>query len=165
MSIVGKAESVIEGQMMRFFYNNIGVCWFGKIGVPVELLVQALNAAVGETFSVDEIRTISMRCANLRRAFNIRHGLRPEDDTLSHRLLEPPPDGASKGSVIQIKPMVSEDYQRMGWDEKTGKPLIKTLKALGLEDIISDSLEILRIIESYSLYLIRNVSERTGYLS
>lgn len=138
MSIEGKAQAVIDGQKTRFFYNNSGICWFGTVGVPVELMVQAFNAAVGEKFSVDEIQKISLRCANLRRAFNIRHGLRPEDDTLSPRLLEPPPDGPSKGSIIQIKPMVLEYYQRMGWDEKTGKPLIKTLKTLGLEEVISD---------------------------
>lgn len=138
MSIEGKAKAVREGQQTRFFYNNIGVCWFGTTGAPFELIVDALNAAVGEKFSIEETKKISLRCANLRRAFNIRHGLTPEDDTLSPRLLEPPPDGPSKGSVIQIKPMVLEYYQRMGWDEKTGKPLITTLKALGLEDVISD---------------------------
>jgi aldehyde:ferredoxin oxidoreductase len=138
MSIEGKAQAVIEGQQNRFFYNNVGLCWFGTSGVPNDLILQALNAAVGKQFSIEESRKISLRCANLRRAFNIRHGMTPEDDTLSPRLLEPPPDGPSKGSVVQIKPMVAEYYQRMGWDEKTGKPLIPTLKALGLEDLISD---------------------------
>lgn len=137
MSIERKANAVIEGQKIRFFYNNIGVCWFGTTGVTLELIVQTLNAAVGEKFSIEKMKEISLRCANLRRAFNIRHGLRPEDDTLSPRLLEPPPDGPSKGSIVLIKPMVSEYYQLMGWDEKTGKPLIKTLKNLGLEDVIS----------------------------
>jgi aldehyde:ferredoxin oxidoreductase len=93
---------------------------------------------IGERFSVDEVRTISLRCFNLRRAFNIRHGLRSEDDTLPAKLLEPLPDGPSKGSVIQTKPMVREYYERMGWDEKTGKPFIRTLRTLGLEDVISD---------------------------
>jgi aldehyde:ferredoxin oxidoreductase len=138
MSTKGKAEAVIEGQKTRFFYNNVGLCWFGTTGVPLDLIVQALNAAVGENFSIDEIKKISLRCANLRRAFNIRHGLTPEDDTLSPRLLEPPPDGPSEGSRIQIRPMVREYYQKMGWDEKTGKPSVKTLQILGLEDLISD---------------------------
>lgn len=138
MSIDGKANAVIEGQKIRCFFNNIGVCWFGTTGISLDLIVQALNAACGEKFSFDEIKKISLRCINIRRAFNIRHGLCPEDDALSLRLLEPPPDGPSQGSIINIKPMVREYYQRMGWDEKTGKPLIKTLKALELEDVISD---------------------------
>lgn len=138
MSTEGKAKAVIAGQATRFFCNNVGVCWFGTVGVPLDLLIQALNAAVGGEFSVDEIKRISLRCTNLRRAFNIRHGLVPEDDTLSPRLLEAPPDGGSKGSVVQIKPMVREYYQRMGWDEKTGKPRIGTLRALGLENVIPE---------------------------
>ena len=101
-------------------------------------MVEALDAAVGEKFSVDEIQKISSRCANLRRAFNIRHGLRPEDDTISRRLLEPLPDGPSKGSIIQIKPMALEYYQKIDWDEKTGKPLIKTVKILRVEEVTSD---------------------------
>jgi aldehyde:ferredoxin oxidoreductase len=138
MSTRGKADAVIKGQQIRSFHNNIGVCWFGTTGVPHELVVQTLNAAVGENFSIHEINEISSRCINLRRAFNIRHGLRPEDDTLSARLLEPPPDGPSKGSIVRIKPMVKEYYRKMGWDEKTGKPLIRTLRSLGLEEVISD---------------------------
>jgi aldehyde:ferredoxin oxidoreductase len=114
----------------RFFYNNLGLCWFGAIGTPLDLLIQALNSAVGEKFSIEEVKKVSFRCANLRRAFNLRHGLTPEDDTLSPRLLEPPPDGPSMGSIVQIKPMVRDYYQRMGWDEKTGKPLISTLRSL-----------------------------------
>jgi len=138
MSTEGKAKAVVEGQQNRFFYNNLGLCWFGAIGVSLDLLVQALNAAVGGKFSIEEVKKVSLRCANLRRAFNLRHGLTPEDDTLSPRLLEPPPDGPSTGSIVQIKPMVREYYQRMGWDEKTGKPLISTLRGLGLEEVISD---------------------------
>jgi len=138
MSIEGKAQAVINGQQTRFFFNNVGLCWFGTTGVSTELTVRALNAAVGEAFSLDEIKTISLRCLNLRRAFNIRHGLKAEDDTLSPRLLEPPPDGPSQGSAIQIRPMVREYYQRLGWDEKTGKPLISTLESLGLEALIPD---------------------------
>lgn len=129
---------MIEGQKARFSYDNIGLCWFGTIGASLELIAQALSAAVGQSFSVSEIKKVSLRCANRRRAFDIRHGLKPEDDTLSPRLLDPPPDGPSKGIVIRIKPMIHEYYQLMGWDEKSGKPSIKTLKDLGLEDLIPD---------------------------
>jgi len=64
--------------------------------------------------------------------------LKPEDDTLSARLLEAPPDGAAKGSKIKIKPMVRDYYRCMGWDEKTGRPYRSTLKELGLEDVSKD---------------------------
>jgi aldehyde:ferredoxin oxidoreductase len=138
MSTRGKAAAVIEGQLGRFFYNNAGLCWFGTTGVPLALIIQALNAAVGGEFNIEGIKEISLRCAHLRRAFNLRHGLTPDDDCLSFRLLEAPVDGPSKGSAIEIRPMVREYYQRMGWDEKTGKPLIRTLKASGLENLIPD---------------------------
>jgi len=137
MSIEGKAQAVIEGQQNDFSTIMLASVWFGTSGVPNDLILQALNAAVGKQFSIEESRKISLRCANLRRAFNIQHGMTPEDDTLSPRLLEPPPDGLPR-AVWFKSTMVAEYYQRMGWDEKTGKPLIPTLKALGLEDLISD---------------------------
>jgi aldehyde:ferredoxin oxidoreductase len=34
--------------------------------------------------------------------------------------------------------MVNQYYQLMGWDEKTGKPLRKTLKRFGLDDVAGD---------------------------
>lgn len=100
--------------------------------------METLSAALGYDFSVEEVKKISMRCVNLRRVFNLRHGLKPEDDTLSPRLLEAPPDGGAKGSKIKIKHMVLDYYRCMGWDEKTGKPYRRTLKDLGLEDVIKD---------------------------
>jgi len=133
-----KGEAVMEGQKIRCFLNNVGVCWFGTVGVPIDVVADTVSAVLGYDLSVEEAKKISMRCVNLRRVFNIRHGLKPEDDTLSPRLLEPPPDGGAKGSVIRIKPMVDDYYRCMGWDEKTGKPYRDTLRELGLEDAIKD---------------------------
>ncbi len=133
-----KGKAVMEGQKVRCFFNNIGICWFGTVGVPLEVIVDTLSAVLGYDLSVDQVKKISMRCVNLRRAFNLRHGLKPEDDTLSPRLLEPPPDGGAKGSKINIKAMVRDYYRCMGWDEKTGKPYRGILKELGLEEVIKD---------------------------
>jgi aldehyde:ferredoxin oxidoreductase len=137
-SVEKKGEAVMEGQKVRCIFNNIGVCHFGTLGVPLEVIVNTLSAALGYDISVEEVKKISMRCVNLRRAFNLRHGLKPEHDTLSARLLEAPPDGAAKGSKIKIKPMVRDYYRCMGWDEKTGKPYRSTLKELGLENVLKD---------------------------
>ncbi len=80
-----------------------------------------------------------MRIINLRRAFNIRHGLVPEDGTLPLRYtLELPPDRGAQGSVVLIKPMAYDYYKLMGWDLKTGKLYRRTLIDLGLEDVDKD---------------------------
>ncbi len=78
---------------------------------------------------------------HLERAFNFRHGLRPEDDLeVAKRVIEAPPDGRAAGISIgpHLKGMVEEYYRLMGWDPKTGKPFISTLKGVGLDDVVKD---------------------------
>ena len=78
---------------------------------------------------------------NLERAFNIRHGLTPEDDyNVSPRLLEAPKDGRAAGKPVEpyMRGMIDEYYRLMGWDIKTGKPLQETLERLGLNDVARD---------------------------
>ena len=138
-SIEGKALAVKQGQMARFFCNNLGICAFGMAGVPTELITKTFSAVVGFDFTPADAEKNAMRAANIRRAFNIRNGLTPDDDTLPHRYVaEPLDEGGAKGSAINIKPMVREYYELMGWDHKTGKPFRKTLEELGLENVARD---------------------------
>jgi aldehyde:ferredoxin oxidoreductase len=138
-STEGKAKVVKTGQEFRCFINTLGVCSFGAGGVSLPLVAETVSAATGLDIDANGASAIAMRLVNLRRAFSIRHGLKPEDDTLPYRyILDPPPDGGSQGRVVPIKPMVYEYYNLMGWDLKTGKPYRKTLKELGLEDVAED---------------------------
>jgi len=84
---------------------------------------------------------IGERIMNLERVFNIRHGLVPSDDIdIGPRILEPVPGGPAKGTTIKpyLKRMVSEYYQLMGWDLKTGKPYRGTLERLNLGNLVND---------------------------
>ncbi len=139
LSTEGQAALVKMAQQWRCFLNTLGICHFGTTGVTPDIILKALSAATGVALSLEDSRKIALRLINLRRSFNIRHGLVPEDDTLPYRYLyEPVTDGGAKGSTVPIKPMVYEYYNIMGWDRKTGKPYKRTLAELGLEDIAKD---------------------------
>ncbi len=139
MSVDGKAKLVKNGQEAKIFLNTLGCCSYGSIGVSLDLMVETVNAVTGLGITVQEAMKIGRRIINLRRAFNLRNGLTPADDTLPVRYTnDPPPDGGSKGSRINIKPMVRDYYKLMGWDEKTGKPYRSTLEQLDLADVASD---------------------------
>ena len=89
----------------------------------------------------EELREVGERTMHLERAFNVRHGLKPEDDwTVPERLVSAPDGGPGKG--LSIKPylegMVKEHHKLMDWDAKTGKPSRATLKRVGLEDVVKD---------------------------
>jgi len=120
-----------------------GTCWFAAYGVPevIELSALSVGAVTGWDFTREEAMLVGERVANLERVFNVRLGLTPEDDyNICQRLLDPPPSGRAKGKSIApyLRGMVMEYYRLMGWDEKTGKPWVSTLKRLGLEDCIAD---------------------------
>ena len=91
-------------------------------------------------FYHEEARTMGLRAVNLLRAFNVRVGITREMDRPSARYGSTPVDGPSKGIGIQPhwEDMVTNYYRLLGWDVKTGKPLQKTLKALGIENVIED---------------------------
>jgi len=137
--VKGKGAAVRAGQIPRLFATNMGVCIYGTFGVPMDLQCRTIAAAIGMDFTPEDAAKNVMRYLNLSRAFNIRNGLVPEDDTLSYRYTDdPPPDGGAKGSAINIKPMVREYYDEMGWDHKTGKPYRRTLEDLDLADVARD---------------------------
>jgi aldehyde:ferredoxin oxidoreductase len=85
------------------------------------------------------VLTIGERIINVERAFNVREGIRREDDTLPRRFLEEPlPFEPGKGQVHRLEPMLDDYYRLRGWDKKTGIPTVKKLEDLGLEDMIPD---------------------------
>jgi len=103
----------------------------------LQVNADALKAATGWHYTADELRDVGERAMQLERAFNIRHGLTPEDDwNVPDRLIVAPVDGPGKGMAIKdhLKGMILEYYRLMGWDLKTGKPYRDTLIRLGLDD-------------------------------
>ena len=69
------------------------------------------------------------------RAVALRCGLTPDLEYPSKRYGSTPQDGPAKGQSVgaQWEKMVDTWYAEVGYDRKTGKPLPKTLKALGLD--------------------------------
>ncbi|MBI2831145.1 MAG: hypothetical protein HYX79_02695 [Chloroflexi bacterium] len=121
------------------FYNSVGVCIFCTKPYP-KLLAQMVAAATGWDFTLAEAFEAGRRTVNLLRAFNIRHGLTPDQEVPSTRYGSAPVDGPAKGKAMMPhwEFMQRNYYEKMGWDSKTGKPLPETLEKFGLEYAISD---------------------------
>ncbi|MDO8569160.1 MAG: aldehyde ferredoxin oxidoreductase C-terminal domain-containing protein, partial [Dehalococcoidales bacterium] len=129
--------------IQKFFNDCAGFCMFITWGCEdvLQLTADTLAAATGQSYSREELLEIGERVMQLERAFNVRHGLKPEDDwTVPERLIEAPADGPAKGISIKpyLKGMVKEYHKLMGWDEKTGKPWRSTLERVGLDDVAKD---------------------------
>ena len=133
---VVKYNAQLNGR--RVFEDCLGLCRFQAD--DINLTVLALSAATGFDIKRETAMIIGKRIVNLMRIFNIKNGISAELDKPSLRYCSTPVDGPVKGRSIALvfDNMKERYYELMGWDKKTGKPLIDTLKKLGLSQQISD---------------------------
>ncbi len=133
----GKGRGVAFFEDLRSLGDSLITCRFvarNALAFPEEQ-VGILNAVTGLGFTAKDLYLVGERITNLERLFNLREGLRPEDDTLPKRFLqEPLPDGPSAGCVVPLEPMLEEYYTARSWDRGTGEPSADKLRELGLTE-------------------------------
>ena len=72
------------------------------------------------------------RIWNLERLFNLKVGIRPQEDSLPKRFLEEPiAEGPSKGHVHRLGELLPQYYEERGWSEQ-GIPSEMKLAQLGI---------------------------------
>jgi len=116
--------------------NASGICIFGP-DTATYPLVDFLNAVTGWDMTPDEYFHIGKRILNLRKAFNVREGLLPDDSKLSARAIGSPPLtlGPLKNITVDIDSLEKEFFGIMGWDPVTGGPTSEVLKEMELGDL------------------------------
>jgi len=137
-----RAREVALTTILHMWRDCFGCCNFVTWGLPggMTIIPKAIGAAVGwEDFGKEEAWMVGERVTTLERAFNMSRGLTVRDDIeVSPRLLEPAPadagPAAGKSVAPYIEGWVRDYYTELGWDRKTGKPWMSTLKRLGLEE-------------------------------
>jgi aldehyde:ferredoxin oxidoreductase len=86
--------------------------------IGFDFAAEAYSGLLGHDITAQQLWEICSHVSQVEREFNIREGLRPEDDTLPVRFLgQPIPDGPAKGTVIDIDRMVQDYYKEKGWKE------------------------------------------------
>ena len=135
-----RAHIVKEQQDRNAACDTLVACWFLKTAVGNERYVGMLNAATGMEFTVEEFLAVGERIWNLVRLFNIREGLRKEDENLPDRAFEDPiPSGVAAGQKLersQLEHMLREYYAIRGWDEN-GVPTEEKIRQLKLNSLVS----------------------------
>ncbi len=129
--------------ILKFMNDATGLCWFITWGLPdgLKLTAESINAATGWDYTPEELLEAGERIMQLERAFNVRHGLKPEDDyVVPDRLIDAPKDGRAAGISMKpyLKGMAEEYYRLMGWDPKSGKPWRSVLEKFELGDVAKD---------------------------
>jgi aldehyde:ferredoxin oxidoreductase len=122
----------------RMLEDSLAICILTSQDFQLE--VDALNAATGFDFTVQEAVDVGRRAVNQLRVFSFRHGLNKDIEVPSLRYGSVPVDGPQEGKSLMPHwdALRSNYYQNMGWDPETGKPLPETLEKLGLARLIPD---------------------------
>ncbi|MBI4551368.1 MAG: aldehyde ferredoxin oxidoreductase family protein [Candidatus Latescibacteria bacterium] len=134
-----KVKAFYYTQLVWSLYDTVGMCDF--VCAPIndlelDKLVDYVSAVTGWEVSLWELLKVSERGNAMKRAFNVREGFGPEDDTLPERLFEPLQSGALKGVAIdrdEFARMKRLYYDMVGWDRTTGFPTTAKLAELDLD--------------------------------
>lgn len=131
-----KGRIAARAQAWRSVYNALTVCHFMNPGAGN--ILNALNAATGWDYNLDELLDTGKRIFTLKRIINNNLGSSKADDRLPDFMLKPLPDGGTLGFVPDLKPLLKGAYREHGWDNETGMPPEETIKRLKLDFIGSD---------------------------
>ncbi|MCY3784448.1 MAG: aldehyde ferredoxin oxidoreductase family protein [Chloroflexi bacterium] len=116
--------------------NTVGLCHFLQYDEAMTLTL--LNAATGWEVSPDELHATFERGVTMARLFNLREGLKPEDDRLPDRLHQPLRHGPLRDRRLSrdtVRDEVRAYYRDHGWDPATGRPYADTIEYLGLDSV------------------------------
>jgi aldehyde:ferredoxin oxidoreductase len=137
-----------KGKLVRYFENccavidSLEIC--KNLAGNMELLsleraAEIAEAVTGFHFTGDTVFEIGERIIDLERVYDVREGVRREDDSLPTRFLnEPLTVGNSKGAIVELEPMLNEYYVERGWNPRTGIPKAEKLRKIGLQYVIDD---------------------------
>jgi len=134
-TIDGKAHVVKIMQDACRMVDALGICkfivFFG--GIHLRNIAKLYTAVTGWETTLEDLMKAGERIWMLQRTFNVRMGVRRKDDTLPRRFLEEPMvEGAAKGQIVELEPMLREYYAERGLDDE-GKPRKEKLMELNLD--------------------------------
>jgi len=115
--IEGKAAVFTEWEDRLTIFDTLVLCRFYRDLYQWEELATIIEGTTGLKLDKAGMRSIAANVTNRTRWFNIREGLRPEDDHLPRRFYR---DALESGKTItedEMKTLLEEYYQSRGWNE------------------------------------------------
>lgn len=116
----GKGALVNYAEHMGLLSDSMTICKNISCCMDVvdfDLAAEAYSGLLGRDITSRELWEVCSRVSQVERDFNLREGLRREDDTLPARFLDHPiPDGPAAGTTVDIHRMVDDYYAEKGWD-------------------------------------------------
>jgi aldehyde:ferredoxin oxidoreductase len=134
-----KVRSFYYSHMLTSAYDMLGMCVFGAVGrsiLPIDRLVNLVNAATGWGLELWELMKAGERLSNMLRLFNQREGFTREADTMPELFYTPfhggPLDGRGAIDRARFAQAVELYYDMAGWTGPGASPSDGKLAELGL---------------------------------
>jgi len=139
----GKGQAQAHYSNSHQVLNGLGLCMFTGLtgGLPWREMTDALT---GWGLTEKELLECGERIQNLRAAFNVREGVRPEDFKPHRRMLGEGDGLLKKGPLRGMKvPLIAlrnDYYDAMHWDHDTGALSPKRAAELGIDGLLEGHL-------------------------
>ena len=127
------AEFCARIQDYRALYASLIICTFAN--PPSEMILDMVTKASGLNLSMEEFKKLGERLYMIKRLFNLKMGLTPEDDRLPKIVLNPVNEGGSAGKTPNFQQLKDAYYEYRHFDKESGYPNQEKLKYLGLDDL------------------------------
>jgi len=115
--IEGKAELLIDFEDRHTLFDALIICRFFRDLYPWEVLSLIINATTGMMLDKKQLQEIASNITNKAREFNLREGMKGEDDTLPKRFFEEKLEDSGKVLLrSDFQKMISDYYKLRGWN-------------------------------------------------
>jgi aldehyde:ferredoxin oxidoreductase len=130
-----KAYITAKFQDLCTLYNSLTCCNFMMFGnMTITDITNGLNAITGWDFDTGELMKTAERIFTLQRVFNVICGVSRKDDKLPNRMFQPAKTGGRANKIpVPFDSTLEEYYKLRGWDID-GRPSLKKLLELGLNN-------------------------------
>jgi len=118
----------------------ICACAYGSFSLNLDEYAALISAVTGLEYNSGSLNKLATRVITLEKIFNILCGLTQDDDWLPDRFYSETIQVKGSAAICrrqEFQKMHHEYYDSLGWD-KNGRPTEKTLRELGLLDILPD---------------------------
>jgi aldehyde:ferredoxin oxidoreductase len=115
--IENKAEMLIDYEDRLNIFDTLTLCRFYRDLYTWEELAKSIELVTGQSTTKESLREIAVHIADMTRLYNIREGLKLEDDRLPKRFhKEALPEGGEI-SAADMEYMLRDYYRLRGWGE------------------------------------------------
>ncbi|MFO8018621.1 MAG: aldehyde ferredoxin oxidoreductase family protein [Promethearchaeia archaeon] len=127
------AKATARLQNYRALYSSLIACVF--FNPPPSYIVEMINGLLGLEIDIEKLKTLGERIFNMKRMFNVKMGITPDDDYLPKVLRTELNEGVVRGKAPDFQKLKKHYYKVRDWDSKTGRPHKSKLEELGLDKL------------------------------